>query len=142
MDGYAVRAADATASASLRLVGTSAAGHGFSGTIGPGETVRIFTGAPVPEGADGILIQENAQADGETIRALEEVTPQTFIRRAGMDFSEGDALLAAGDTLDARRHALAAGEPYGIWGGLSESERSAAAGGRRTNIGIGDIVVR
>ena len=108
MDGYAVRAADATAGARLRLVGTSAAGHGFSGTLGPGETVRIFTGAPVPEGADGILIQENAQAEGETIQALEAVTPHRFVRRAGLDFSEGDGLLAAGDTLDARRLALAA----------------------------------
>ena len=108
MDGYAVRAADATAGAALRLVGTSAAGHGFSGTIGPGETVRIFTGAPVPAGADGILIQENAEADGETIRALEAVTAQKFVRRAGLDFSEGDGLLADGDTLDARRLALVA----------------------------------
>ena len=108
MDGYAVRAADATASASLRLVGTSAAGHGFSGTIGPGETVRIFTGAPVPEGADGILIQENARAEGPAIHVLEAVTPQKFVRRAGLDFSEGDVLLTEGDTLDARRLALAA----------------------------------
>lgn len=108
MDGYAVRAADAAAGATLHLIGTSAAGHGFSGTIGPGETVRIFTGAPVPEGADGILIQENAEADGETIRVQEAVTAQRFVRRAGLDFSEGDVLLTAGDTLDARRLALAA----------------------------------
>ena len=108
MDGYAVRAADAVAGAALHLIGTSAAGHGFSGTIGRGETVRIFTGAPVPEGADAILIQENAEADGETIRVQEAVTTQKFIRRAGLDFSEGDVLLTAGDTLDARRLALAA----------------------------------
>ncbi|TXM74297.1 molybdopterin molybdotransferase MoeA [Methylobacterium sp. WL12] len=108
MDGYAVRAADATGGTRLRLVGTSAAGHGFSGTIGPGETVRIFTGAPVPEGADGILIQENARAEGPTIHALEAVTPHRFVRRAGLDFSEGDVLLTEGDTLDARRLALAA----------------------------------
>ncbi len=108
MDGYAVRAADAPVGAALHLVGTSAAGHGFSGTIGRDETVRIFTGAPVPEGADGILIQENAKADGETIHVREAVTAQKFIRRAGLDFSEGDVLLTAGDTLDARRLALAA----------------------------------
>ncbi|WP_375462405.1 gephyrin-like molybdotransferase Glp [uncultured Methylobacterium sp.] len=109
MDGYAVRSTDAAeAGAPLRLVGTSAAGHGFSGTIGPGETVRIFTGAPVPEGADAILIQENAEARAEIIVALEPVAPQKFIRRAGLDFTAGEALLAAGDTLDARRLALAA----------------------------------
>ncbi|MGX5774216.1 molybdopterin molybdotransferase MoeA [Methylorubrum zatmanii] len=109
MDGYAVRAADlATSPARLRLIGTSAAGHGFSGTLGPGETVRIFTGAPVPAGADAILIQENAEADGETVTALEPVAPGRFLRRAGLDFREGETLLRAGDTLDARRLALAA----------------------------------
>lgn len=114
MDGYAVRSADAgRPGASLRCVGTSAAGHGFSGAIGPGETVRIFTGAPVPEGADAILIQENAEARGDAVVALEPAAPNRFIRRAGLDFVEGEALLEAGDTLDARRLALtaAAGHP-------------------------------
>ena len=109
MDGYAVRAADiATVPASLRLIGTSAAGHGFSGTLGPGEAVRIFTGAPVPAGADAILIQENAEADGETVTAREPVAAGRFLRGAGLDFREGDTLLRAGETLDARRLALAA----------------------------------
>ncbi|WP_375453788.1 gephyrin-like molybdotransferase Glp [uncultured Methylobacterium sp.] len=114
MDGYAVRGADAAvAGAALRLVGTSAAGHGFSGAIGPGETVRIFTGAPVPEGADAVLIQENARAEAGAVVVLEAVVPQRFIRRAGLDFFAGDALLAAGDTLDARRLALAAAAGHG-----------------------------
>lgn len=109
MDGYAVRAADvATVPATLRLVGTSAAGHGFSGSIGPGEAVRIFTGAPVPEGADAILIQEDADAEGEIVTARESVTARKFIRPAGLDFREGDVLMQAGETLDARRLALAA----------------------------------
>ena len=109
MDGYAVRAADvARVPAVLRLIGTSAAGHGFSDRIGPGETVRIFTGAPVPEGADAILIQENASAEGERITAREPVAAGRFLRAAGLDFVAGDAILAAGDTLDARRLALAA----------------------------------
>lgn len=109
MDGYAVRGTDvAQAPAVLELVGTSAAGHGFSGRIGPGETVRIFTGAPVPDGADAILIQENATAEGARITAREPVAPGRFVRAAGLDFREGDAILAAGDTLDARRLALAA----------------------------------
>ncbi|AYO85745.1 gephyrin-like molybdotransferase Glp [Methylobacterium brachiatum] len=109
MDGYAVRFADASAvGASLKLIGTSAAGHGFSGRIGPGDAVRIFTGAPVPEGADAILIQEDAQAEGETVRVVEPVEQNRFIRRAGLDFTAGETLLVAGMTLDARRLALAA----------------------------------
>jgi len=115
MDGYAVRAADvATVPARLRLIGTSAAGHGFSGTVGPGEAVRIFTGAPVPEGADAILIQENAEAEGQTVNAREPVAAGRFLRRAGLDFREGETLVRAGDTLDARRLALAASAGYAV----------------------------
>lgn len=109
MDGYAVRAADiAAVPATLRLIGTSAAGHGFSGTLRAGEAVRIFTGAPVPAGADAILIQENAEADGERVTARDSVAAGRFLRRAGLDFGEGETLLRAGETLDARRLALAA----------------------------------
>jgi hypothetical protein len=109
MDGYAVRSADAgQVDAVLRVIGTSAAGHGFSGRIGAGETVRIFTGAPVPEGADAILIQEDARAEGDRVRVAEPVEPNRFIRRAGLDFTAGEVLLSAGMTLDARRLALAA----------------------------------
>ncbi|MDR7038002.1 molybdopterin molybdotransferase [Methylobacterium sp. BE186] len=109
MDGYAVRGADlAGIPARLRLVGTSAAGHGYAGRVGPGEAVRIFTGAPVPEGADVILIQENAEAEGDTVTAREGVSAGRFVRPAGLDFREGDALLQAGESLDARRLALAA----------------------------------
>lgn len=115
MDGYAVRSAEAgTAGAVLRVIGTSAAGHGFSGTLGSGEAVRIFTGAPVPEGADAILIQEDAQAEGATVHVVEPVEPRRFIRRAGLDFTAGETLLTEGMTLDARRLALAAaaGHPH------------------------------
>ena len=64
MDGYAVRAADlASLPARLALIGTAAAGHGYAGQVGAGEAVRIFTGAPVPAGADTIVIQENADPD-------------------------------------------------------------------------------
>lgn len=109
MDGYAVQSADAAvAGASLRVIGASAAGHGFTKRIGPGEAVRIFTGAPVPEGADAILIQEDAEVEGTTVRVVEPVEPKRFIRRAGLDFTAGETLLTAGLTLDARRLALAA----------------------------------
>ncbi|BAU93778.1 molybdenum cofactor synthesis protein [Methylorubrum populi] len=115
MDGYAVRSADvATVPARLRLIGTSAAGHGYAGTLEPGEAVRIFTGAPVPEGADAILIQENAEAEGETVTAQDPVAAGRFLRRAGLDFCEGETLVRAGDTLDARRLALAAGAGHAV----------------------------
>ena len=94
MDGYAVRAGDAVAGAKLTLIGESAAGDGYDGSVGPGQTVRIFTGAPVPQGADGLLIQENAMAEGETIEVVEPVTPWAYIRPAGMDFAEGFSLTA------------------------------------------------
>ena len=68
MDGYAVRAADtAQAPATLTVIGESAAGRAFDGALGPGEAVRIFTGAPMPEGADAIVIQEDVRREGERI---------------------------------------------------------------------------
>ncbi len=110
MDGYAVRATDAaTAPVTLRLIGESAAGRGFAGAIGEGEAVRIFTGAPVPDGADAIVIQENAEPlDGGRVRVLEPAVQGRFLRPAGLDFSEGEVLLRSGVTLDARHIALAA----------------------------------
>lgn len=110
MDGYAVRAEDiATLPAYLRPAGESVAGKRFSGTLQPGEAVRIFTGAPVPEGADTILLQEDAivHEDGR-IEATEATAPGRHIRKAGLDFSEGEKLLAAGRVLDAAALALAA----------------------------------
>src|SRR5688572_7014198 len=68
MDGYAVRAADVAAlPARLQVIGHAAAGHPFLGTIGPGQAVRIFTGAPVPSGGDAIVIQENTTREGDTV---------------------------------------------------------------------------
>ncbi|NRG18712.1 molybdopterin molybdotransferase MoeA [Rhizobiales bacterium] len=109
MDGYAVRAADIMqVPADLKIIGEAPAGHGFSGSIGPGETVRIFTGAPVPEGADTILIQENARRDGNRVTALEALSQGSFVRKAGLDFVEGQELLTAGRRLNFRDIALAA----------------------------------
>lgn len=109
MDGFAVRAADiATVPARLALIGTSAAGHAFTGTVGPGQCVRIFTGAPVPAGADAILIQENARAEGNMVEALSPVTAGRFVRQAGLDFREGEVLLRAGRRLGPSAVALAA----------------------------------
>jgi molybdopterin molybdotransferase len=109
MDGYAVRAADtAEAGARLRSIGESRAGARFAGALEPGTAVRIFTGAPVPEGADAILIQENATAEGEMIVVREGVKPGQFVRPAGLDFRAGEVLLRAGRRMEARALALAA----------------------------------
>ena len=110
MDGYAVRAADiASIPAQLRVIGIAPAGHGFSGTVGAGECVRIFTGAPVPQGADTILIQEDARVlSQDRIEALASETKGRHVRPAGLDFSLGDAVLEAGRELDAAALSLAA----------------------------------
>ncbi|MCQ8782583.1 molybdopterin molybdotransferase MoeA [Mangrovibrevibacter kandeliae] len=110
MDGYAVRAADtAPGLPPLRLIGESAAGRAYEGHLEAGETVRIFTGAPVPAGADAVLIQENAERGAdETVRPTEPVEAGRHIRRAGNDFSEGDVLLPAGTMLTPGAIALAA----------------------------------
>jgi molybdopterin molybdotransferase len=114
MDGYAVRAADVAEPGSrLRLIGSSAAGHSFSGRIGPGETVRIFTGAPIPDGADSVLIQEDATADGPSITATRAVKPGQHIRLAGLDFAAGQVLLNAGRRLGPTEVALAAAMNHG-----------------------------
>ncbi|MEM9198112.1 MAG: gephyrin-like molybdotransferase Glp [Pseudomonadota bacterium] len=89
MDGYALRAADAQPGTSLRLIGTAQAGDGFDGPVGAGEAVRIFTGAPLPDGADSILIQEEAEADGSRIAAQVQPAPGQHIRPAGGDFHAG-----------------------------------------------------
>ena len=107
MDGYAVRAADVAAlPATLNVIGTAAAGHPFSGRITPGEAVRIFTGAPVPEGADAIVIQENADGDGRRVVVREGVVEPESIRPRGMDFHEGETLLEGGRRLGPRELCL------------------------------------
>ncbi len=108
MDGYAVRAADATLGATLAVIGEAPAGHPFPGSVGPGQAVRIFTGAFVPPGADAILLQEDATAAPGQVTVNEAVRPARWIRPAGLDFSAGEALLPAGRRLTARDIGLAA----------------------------------
>ena len=108
MDGYAVRAADVQSlPATLTVIGEAAAGHPFGGAVGGGEAVRIFTGAPVPAGADLVVIQENTAADGANV-LVRELSSESFIRPAGGDFREGDVLLLAGRRLLPRDLLLAA----------------------------------
>ncbi|MGE4219184.1 MAG: gephyrin-like molybdotransferase Glp [Alphaproteobacteria bacterium] len=109
MDGYAVRAADvATVPVQLRIVGEVPAGSSHDGTVGAGEAVRIFTGAPVPDGADAIVIQEDTDRDGDRVTVKEAAPLGQFVRPKGLDFSAGDVLLRAGRVLTARDVGLAA----------------------------------
>lgn len=108
MDGYAVRAAEANAGAALTVAGQAPAGRPHRAALGQGEAVRIFTGAYVPEGADGILLQEDARAEGPRVTATDTVTPGRWIRRRGLDFAAGQVLLPAGRRLSARDIGLAA----------------------------------
>jgi molybdopterin molybdotransferase len=113
MDGYALRAVDiASTPATLRIVGESAAGRAFAGTIGAHEAVRIFTGAPMPAGADCVLIQENAAREGDFLIAKASESPRRNVRQAGIDFTKDDPLLRAGRRLTPRDLALAAAANY------------------------------
>ncbi|TPI81938.1 gephyrin-like molybdotransferase Glp [Mesorhizobium sp. B2-8-9] len=110
MDGYAARFCDvASAPALLEVIGMAPAGRGFSGTVGEGQAVRIFTGAPLPEGADTVVIQENVRDLGNGRIELTEPTAEgRNVRRRGLDFGQGDVLLEKGRVLDAAALSLAA----------------------------------
>jgi molybdopterin molybdotransferase len=109
MDGYAVRAEDvARVPVMLRIVAEIPAGAGFGGRLGPGEAARIFTGAPLPDGADAIVIQEDTERQGDRVEVREGAAHGRYVRRAGLDFAEGDVLLYAGTRLTPRHIGLAA----------------------------------
>lgn len=109
MDGYAVRHADLREEKALVVVGEAPAGHRYPHPLLAGQAVRIFTGAPLPEGADTILIQEDAEICGtDAIRPLEIPQKTAFVRPAGLDFKQGDVLIEAAHTLKAADLALLA----------------------------------
>ena len=109
MDGYAVRAADvADVPCILEIVGEAPAGGAYDGVVGPGQTVRIFTGGPLPQGADAIVIQEDTARDGDRVTINEVSAAGRFVRPAGLDFSTGDVGIQIGRVLTARDIALAA----------------------------------
>jgi molybdopterin molybdotransferase len=109
MDGYAVRAADVQAiPVTLRIVAEIPAGASYAGTLGEEEAARIFTGAPLPAGADAIVIQEDTKRSGDTVEVLEGAPRGRYVRRAGLDFAEGEVLLKAGRRLTPRDIGLAA----------------------------------
>ena len=111
MDGYALRSDDiAKVGSIVTVIGESAAGNRFTGTVLSGQAVRIFTGAPVPDGADTVLIQEDAERlDGNRIRTGFVPAKGRHIRPKGQDFRQGDVVLHAGERLDAGRLTVAAG---------------------------------
>ena len=111
MDGYAVRAEDlAEVPARLTCVGEAPAGAAYAGTLRAGQAVRIFTGAPLPDGADAIVIQENTErADGsDEVVMRETVARGRYVREAGLDFSTGDVGIPTGTRMAPRHVALAA----------------------------------
>ena len=114
MDGYAVKAADvSTAPARLTVIGAAPAGQGVTGTVERGQTVRVFTGAPLPAGADTVVIQENVRATGNgVIEVLEPASPGRNVRKAGLDFADGDVVLEKGRLLDPAALSLAASANY------------------------------
>jgi len=113
MDGYAVRVADASrVNARLKVIGEVAAGRPFDRKLGPGEAARIFTGGVIPDGADAVVIQEDTVVDGDGITITEAAVAGRHIRPAGIDFHEGDVLLASGRRLSDRDLSLAASMNY------------------------------
>ncbi|RYY43157.1 MAG: molybdopterin molybdenumtransferase MoeA [Sphingomonadales bacterium] len=114
MDGYAIRFADLPGP--WELVGESAAGRGYAGICGPGQAVRIFTGAPMPAGADTVLVQEESAREGITLMLAGEGPSATGgnVRPRGLDFAEGDVLIRSGERLTAARLALAGIAGHGV----------------------------
>ena len=113
MDGYAVRGADvANAPATLKVIGEVAAGHPFAGTVGAGQAARIFTGGVMPAGADTVVIQEHTARDGDAVTVQKPTAAGRNVRGAGIDFRQGDTLLAKGRRLTDRDLMLAAAMNY------------------------------
>ncbi len=101
MDGYAVRSEDlpAEGNVTLRVIGTSSAGHPFAGEVGPGETVRIMTGAMLPAGTDTVIMQEHVEREGEEARIGGGHKPGQHVRHAGEDLAKGQVVLGPGRQL-------------------------------------------
>ncbi|WP_444903617.1 molybdopterin molybdotransferase MoeA [Microbulbifer sp. CnH-101-E] len=113
MDGYALRFEDLASGLPLELIGKSFAGAPFDGVVNPGTCVRIMTGAAVPAGADTVVMQENVDAQEESIRINGEVRSGDHIRRCGEDVAEGASLLKAGERISVPHIALLAAAGVG-----------------------------
>lgn len=110
MDGYAVRSID---SGTRRVIGSAPAGHPFTGIVGPGEALRLFTGSVVPDGADAVLAQEDARRDGDQVDFTETPFAGKFVRPRGLDFQAGALLVARNRRLTGRDLALLAAGDVG-----------------------------
>ena len=108
MDGYAIRFTDLPGP--WEVIGESAAGRAFDGEVSPGQAVRIFTGAPLPPGADTVLVQEEAARDSTRLTLIGEGPPHlgSSVRPHGLDFADGEVLIRAGEKITPARLALAA----------------------------------
>src|SRR5499427_3850792 len=106
MDGYAVVASSCKKGGRLRVIGEQPAGPDRKLHVGPGEAVRIFTGGPLPEGADAIVMQEDVTRDGTDINLNANVEAGDFVRRRGCDLAEGQMILARGERIRAATIAL------------------------------------
>jgi len=133
MDGFAVRAAEAVSGAPLRIVGESRAGAPFAGEIGPGEAIRISTGAVLPDGLDAILRKEDADDRGDAVVAAVPPAPGAFVRRRAEDSRRGDLLLPAAHRISA--HEIAALAALGVADALCDRRLQV------TVLGSGDEVV-
>ena len=110
MDGYAVRAAEAVAGARLPVGGEQPAGRDLGIALGEGQAVRIFTGAPMPQGADAVVMQEDTEREGDSVVIVEAPEEGEFIRRRGSEVCEGQQLIRAGDLITAQRIGLLASQ--------------------------------
>jgi molybdopterin molybdotransferase len=112
MDGYAVVASSCRTGTHLRIIGEQPAGVDRGLRVSPGETVRIFTGAPMPAGADAVVMQEDVTRDGDKIVLNADVNPGDFVRRRGCDLSEGQKILSKGERIRAATLALLASQGF------------------------------
>ena len=112
MDGYAVVARACVAGQSQRVIGEQPAGVDRALRIQPGEAVRIFTGAPIPKGADAVVMQEDARREGDQVFISAAVEPGEFIRRRGSDLTEGQKILSAGARIWPQTMALLASQGF------------------------------
>ncbi|MBA3962808.1 MAG: molybdopterin molybdotransferase MoeA [Chthoniobacterales bacterium] len=134
MDGYAVIAASCREEARLRVVGEQSAGLDLRLTMKAGEAIRIFTGAPMPSGADAVLMQEDATREGETVVVRSAVAEGEFVRRKGCDLASGQKILTRGDEINPQILGLLASQ------GIAEIEVGARP--RVSIVATGDELAR
>ncbi|MGZ5022409.1 MAG: molybdopterin molybdotransferase MoeA [Chthoniobacterales bacterium] len=134
MDGYALVASATPSGARLKIVGEQAAGIDQQLRVAPGEAIRILTGAPIPAGADAVIMQEDVRAEGNEIVTTSDVAPGENVRRRGADVAEGQKLLSLGERIRPQTIALLAAQ------GIAEIEVGGAV--RVAIISTGDELVR